>query len=53
MTKAMAASIGVIIYADSTADQLDMDVPITLDSLTVHPVSSELPNTGNASRTRA
>jgi hypothetical protein len=31
MTKAMAASIGVIIYADSTADQLDMDVPITIE----------------------
>ena len=53
ITKAMAASIGVVIYADSTADQLEMDVPFTIEHLTAHPVSPEIPNTGNASRTHA
>lgn len=53
ITKALAASIGVIIYADSTADQLGMDVPITIESLMVHPASPEIPNMGNASPTRA
>jgi hypothetical protein len=42
-TKAMAASIGVSIF-DSTADQLDMDVPFTIESLTAHPVSPAIPN---------
>lgn len=53
ITKALAASIGVIIYADSTADQLGMDVPITIESLMVHPVLPDIPNMGNASSTRA
>ena len=52
-TKAMAAAIGVIIYADRATDQLDMDVPIVIESLTTHPVSPELPNMDNAPRTRA
>jgi signal transduction histidine kinase len=53
ITKAMAASIGVIIYADSTADQLYMDVPLSIESLTAHPVSPEMSTMGNPSRTRA
>jgi hypothetical protein len=51
-TKAMAASIGVIIHADRSADHLDLEVPSRIESLAANPVSPEIPNIGNVSRTQ-
>ncbi len=47
LTKAMADLIGVAIHCDSTADSLELDVPLTIESLTAHQVSPEMPDMGN------
>lgn len=53
VTQAMAASIGVIIHADRTADQLELEVPLTIESLTAHHGLQEMPDVGNSPRTLA
>ncbi len=53
VTKTMAASIGVAIHCDSTADSLELDVPLTIESLTAHHVSPEIPDMDDTSRTRS
>jgi len=53
VTKAMAASIGVAIHCDSAADRLELDVPLMIEGVTAHHVLPEMPDMGNASRTRA
>jgi signal transduction histidine kinase len=52
-TQAMAASIGVTIHCDSTADHLALDVPLTMESLMVGQVSPAMPDLGHISRTPA
>jgi signal transduction histidine kinase len=52
-TIAMAQSIGIAIRCDSATDQVEMDIPLSLENITAHDVSPEIPDTAKPSQTRA
>lgn len=51
-TKKLAASIGVVIHYDSTADRLLLDVPLRIESAADHPTAPAMRQAGKASPTR-
>ncbi len=52
-TATMANSIGVAIHCDSVTDRVEMDIPLSIESITALDVSPEIPGTAKPSRSRA
>ena len=52
-TAVMAESIGVTIHCDSASDRVEIDIPLSIENITVQDISPEAPGTTKPSQTRA